>query len=131
MTRCTVRALAAAVVAISAVGPALAQQIRNFPPGTLRGPMVFGDFPAVTVNNRGASLSPGTRIRDQTNRIVLPATLNGSKALVHYTLGLNDSQVQDVWILRPEEAAISPWPRTPDEARTWTYDSTAHVWTKP
>ena len=131
MTRCAVRAWAAAVVAVAAASPALAQQIRTFPPVTLRTAMVFGDFPNVTINNRSAQLSPGSRIRDQNNHIVLPASLNGSKALVNYTLGLNEGQIQDVWILRPEEAAISPWPHTPDEARTWTYDATAHTWTKP
>ncbi|MDP9044178.1 MAG: hypothetical protein M3O01_05165 [Pseudomonadota bacterium] len=130
MSRCAFRTLAALALATAAIAPALAQ-VRSFPPNTLRGTMVFGDFPQVTVNGQGATLSPGTRIRDENNRLLLPATINGAKFLVHYTVGLYGAQVQDVWVLRADEAAIKPWPRTLEEARTWAWDATTQTWTKP
>lgn len=134
MYRCpTRRAWTVALAALLPLAslPAAAQQARNFPPLTLRGSMSFGDFPSVSLNGRAATLSPGSRIRDELNRIVLPATVNGRNFLVHYTVGMNEAQVQDVWILLPDEAAIKPWPRTLDEARTWTWDPTARTWSKP
>jgi hypothetical protein len=131
MYRCASLTLATAIVAIAAVSAASAQVQRNFPPNTLRGTIVFGDFPEILLNRRQTVLSSGSRVRDENNRIVLPATLNGSKVLVNYTIAIGETQVQDVWILRPDEAAISPWPRTLEEARTWTYDSTTRTWSKP
>lgn len=130
MYRCAVKLVAGALAALAVAAPALAQ-VRPFPPNTLRGTVVFGGFPEIQLNGQSATLAPGSRIRDQTNRTVLPATLFGNKYTVHYTVGLNQSQVQDVWLLRPEEASIRPWPRTLDEAHTWTWDATALTWTKP
>ena len=127
MVRCALTAL----VAVSVFAPASAQVQRAFPQNTLRGAMVFGDYPQVTLNGRGAQLSPGTRVRDQDNRIVLAASLTGARLLVHYTLDMGGAQVQDVWILRAEEAAISPWPSTLEQAQTWTYDAGTMTWTKP
>ena len=127
MVRCALTAL----VAVSVFAPAWAQVQRAFPQNTLRGAMVFGDYPQVTLNGRGAQLSPGTRVRDQDNRIVLAASLTGARLLVHYTLDMGGAQVQDVWILRAEEAAISPWPSTLEQAQTWTYDAGTMTWTKP
>lgn len=126
MYRCAILA----TLAIVAVAPASAQ-VRPFPTNTLRGTIAFGGFPEIQLNGQNSTLAPGTRIRDENNRVVLPGTLYGSKHTVHYTVGLNGSQVQDVWLLRPDEAAIRPWPRTLEEARTWTWDATAHTWSKP
>ena len=127
MYRCALSAL----VAVSIVAPAAAQVQRAFPQNTLRGAMVFGTYPQVTLNGRSAQLSPGTRVRDQDNRIVMAASLAGARLLVHYTLDTGAAQVQDVWILRAEEAAISPWPTTLEQAQTWTYDAGTMTWTKP
>jgi hypothetical protein len=120
-----------ALVAIGIVTSASAQGQRAFPQNTLRGAMVFGDYPQISLNGRGARLSPGSRVRNQDNVIVMAASLTGARWLVHYTLDLGGEQVRDVWILRPEEAAIKPWPSTLEEAQTWTFDSTTQTWSKP
>ena len=130
MYRCALAALTAFAV-VSVHAPASAQGVRNFPRDTLRGAMVFGDYPQITLNGQATQLSPGSRVRDQANMIVMAATLKGSRVLVHYTLDLADMQVRDVWILRPEEAAIRPWPATRQEAQAWTYDPTNLTWLKP
>ena len=126
--RCT---FAAAVVAAGLIAPAAAQQQRAFPPDTLRGAMVFGDDRQLSVNGRATHLSPGSRIRNQDNMIVLSATLAGTRQLVHYTLDAGEAQVRDVWILRPDEAAIKPWPSTLEQARSWSFDTTTMRWSKP
>jgi hypothetical protein len=126
--------VAAALIAATAVGfhaPAAAQVQRTFPQLTLRGAMVFGDYPNVTLNGRVTQLSPASKVRDQSNRIVMASTLAGQKLLVHFTWLSSSSQIGDVWVLTPDEAQVSPWPRTLDEARTWIYDPTTLTWTKP
>jgi hypothetical protein len=131
MYRCASLALAAALVACGSTNSVAPQTQRSFPQNTLRGAMVFGAYPQVTLNGNATQLSPGTRVRDQDNRIVPAASLTGARVLVHYTLGMGSTQVQDVWILRPEEAAINPWPSTLDQAQSWAYDAGTMTWTKP
>jgi len=129
MYRCALAAVTLASVLSAA--PASAQSPRPFPPNTLRGAMVFGDFPSVTLNGRSAQLSPGSRVRGADNMAVLPPAVAGVKLLVHYTLDVGDTRVKDVWVLTPEEAAIKPWPTTLEEARTWAWNPTTRTWTKP
>ena len=126
MYRCAVAALCAACI----VAPAAAQT-RSFPPNALRGTIVVADDGQILLNGRVGSLSPGSRLRNEQNMIVLPASLIGTKRLVHYTLDIGNAQVRDVWLLRPEEAAIRPWPVTLEQAQTWTFDPTTMSWTKP
>jgi hypothetical protein len=127
MVRCAVAAVAAACL----TGAAWAQQQRSFPQNTLRGAMVFGEDRQITLNGRAAQLSPGSRIRNQDNMVVMASTLVGARLLVHYTIDMGGEQVRDVWILRPEEAAVRPWPTTLQEAQTWNFDPTTQTWTKP
>ena len=110
--------------------PAFAQVQRNFPQNALRGAVVVGVAPEITLNGRAARLAPGARIRDGNNMSVVPGAVIGGRYLVHYTidtLGL----VKDVWILRPEEAAVRPWPTTPEQAQAWSFDPAAQTWTRP
>ena len=110
--------------------PALAQVQRNFPQNALRGAIVFGAAPDITLNGQPARLAPGTRIRDMNNMTVVPGGLLGGRFLVNYTIDLS-GLVKDVWVLRPEEAAIQPWPTTPGQAQAWSFDPIAQVWTQP
>jgi hypothetical protein len=126
MYRCAV----AALVAVCVVAPAAAQT-RSFPPNALRGTIAVADDGQILLNGRVGSLAPGARVRNEQNMIVLAATLIGTKRLVHYTLDIGNAQVRDVWLLRPEEAAIRPWPVTLEQAQTWTFDPTTVSWTKP
>ena len=110
--------------------PALAQVQRPFPATALRGELVIQAPPQVLLNGAEARLSPGARIRGQDNMLQMSASLVGQKLRVHYTLetlGL----IHEVWILRPEEAALRPWPRTAEEARSWRFDPVAQTWSKP
>jgi hypothetical protein len=127
MYRCTLAALIAAVV----MAPAAAQVQRVFPPNALRGAIVMSDPPDITLNGKAARLSPGVRIRNQSNMLQLTGTLAGQRLLVNYTLENGTGLVNNVWVLRPDEAAVRPWPTTPEEAQSWTFDPTTQTWTKP
>lgn len=126
LLRCVLTPLVAGLVATAAS----AQVQRNFPATALRGTLQFGEAPQVALNGKPARLSPGSRIRDAKNLLVMPAALAGQKWVVHYTLeplGL----VHDVWLLRDDEIARKPWPATPQEAQAWRFDPVAQTWTKP
>jgi hypothetical protein len=116
----------AALLAGSAL--AQAQAIRNFPRFALRGEIEFGQPPQVVLNGQATRLSPGSRIRGQNNMLVMTGALAGQKWVVNYTLDMT-GQLHDLWILRDEEAAVKPWPKTLEEARSWTFDG--QTWTKP
>ena len=105
------RCLLAAIVAFGVVFQVGAQS-RAFPQNTLRASIAFGDYPSVLLNGKPTTLTPGSRVRDQQNRIVSAASLTGMKPLVNYTLDMGGQQVRDVWILTPAEAAVMPWPLT-------------------
>lgn len=106
-------------------------QPRVFPNNTLRGKLSFGEYPAVTLNGKAATLTPGSRVRTTENLIVPAASLTGAKWLVHYTVDMGGEQVRDVWLLTPEEAAIRRWPTTPEQAASWTFDATTMTWSRP
>lgn len=96
---------------------------------SLRGEILFGQPPEVTLNGNAARLAPGARIRDLDNRLVLSGNLVGQKYKVNYTvdtLGL----LMNVWILKADEAA-KLWPTTPTEAATWIWDPVSQTWSKP
>ena len=116
--------------AVCLAAPASAQIQRAFPQNALRGAIVIGEAPEIALNGRPGRLSPGARIRDMNNMTVVPSAVIGGRYLVNYTIDLS-GLVKDVWILRPEEAAVRPWPTTPDEAAGWSFDPAAQVWSKP
>jgi hypothetical protein len=56
--------------------------------------------------------------------------MSGTKASVHYTLD-NSGQLKDIWVLRDEELAKKPWPKTPQQAQEWEFDTGNQTWTRP
>jgi hypothetical protein len=111
------------------IAPAAAQVARNFPPNALRGEIVVGSPPEITLNGKASRLAPAARIRGQNNMLEMSASLSGARLAVHYTLD-DEGLVKDVWILRPEELAKTPWPTTPLQAQTWEFDPIAQTWTR-
>lgn len=125
MLRCAFAALAAAAFVL----PAAAQVARSFPANALRGELVIDQAPEARLNGRPARLSPGVRIHDANNMLVVSGAATGMRLPVHYTLdtlGL----VREVWILRADELANKPWPTTPQESQAWHFDPVAQRWAK-
>jgi hypothetical protein len=125
MYRCAFAVFAALAFAM----PASAQVQRNFPQNALRGEIVIGAPPEITLNGTATRLAPGARIRNQNNLLEMSAALVGNRFVVHYTTDLS-GLVRDVWILRPEEIANKPWPATTEEAQRWSFDPIAQTWTR-
>lgn len=84
--------------------PAAAQTTqRQFPQAARRGMLQVTMAPDVLLNGTPARLSPGARLKDANNMMVLPATLAGQRVLVNY---VRDPQglIHEVWILNSAEA---------------------------
>lgn len=111
MNRCAPRLMAALMLATAglAMAPVAAQtyevkpQVRQFPKDALRGEMVVLAPPNISMDGKPDRLSPGARIHDANNRLVLSAALVNQKLLVNY-LRESVGQVHQVWILNSEEA---------------------------
>ena len=115
MNRCTPRLLAALLLAalsslvatlpLSAGAQTEAAQAlpRAFPEAALRAEMVVQNHPLIVLNGKSEQLSPGARIFDKDNYLVLSGRLVNQALLVNY---LRDSggQIHQVWILTAEEA---------------------------
>lgn len=125
MLRCATTFIIACALAL----PAAAQVQRNFSDKALRGELVFGTPPEITLNGKPARLAPGARIRDENNLLQMSATLAGRKLVVNYTTELEGSLL-DVWILSRSELERKPWPTTEKEAQAWLFDPTAQTWTR-
>ena len=126
MIRIVTALLATACIAVAAQ----AQTQRAFPQNALRGSLVIGVAPEARLNGDPARVAPGARIRDANNMLVVPTAVMGGPYLVNYTVDTS-GLVKDVWILRPDEAAVQPWPKTREEAANWRFDPVGQVWSKP
>jgi hypothetical protein len=100
---------------------------RSLPQRSLRGELVVIAAPEVRVNGKTTRLSAGSRIRNEGNMIVMATTLTNQRLVVNYTMDLT-GQVQDVWILGPNERNLA-WPRTVEEAQRWEFDTGRQAWT--
>jgi hypothetical protein len=125
-----IRCASTLALALALALPAAAQVQRNITNKALRGNIVFGTPPEVTLNGKPARLAPGARIRDANNLVLMSGTLVGGKAVVNYTTEL-EGMLLDVWILSPAEAARKPWPTTEKEAQTWLFNFDTQTWSKP
>ena len=76
---------------------------RAFPAKALRGTLVVVQPPNVTMDDRVTRLSPGARIYNTNNSLVMSASLLNKEVVVNYTVDLRD-QIQNVWILTETEA---------------------------
>ena len=133
MTRCALAPrslLAALAFAVPMVAAAQGTLPRHFPATALRGEIVVTQPPVVTLNGQPARLAPGARIRGANDMQILSGALVGQKLTTHYTLDTY-GLVKDVWVLRPDELAKKPWPKTAAEAAAWRFDAFAQTWTKP
>lgn len=101
------------------------------PANTLRGEITFGLPPEIVLNGKVATrLSPASRIRGQSNTLVMSGTLGGQTHVVNYNVDGQSGLIQDVWLLTAQEASRN-WPTTPEEASTWVFDPISQSWSQP
>jgi hypothetical protein len=101
------------------------------PVNTLRGEITFGLPPEIVLNGKlGTRLSPASRIRGQSNTLVMSGTLGGQTHVVNYNVDGQTGLVNDVWLLTAAEAARL-WPTTAEEAAKWVFDPVSQNWSKP
>lgn len=131
MTRCAPLAAVMAALLLSACAAPVADGSprRPFAAHVLRGDITFTAPPEVLLNGRPTRLAPAARVKGPDSMGVLPSLLTGQRVLVHYTTDLQ-GQPQEVWLLRPSEAAVA-WPRSRTEAQAWAFDATTQTWSKP
>lgn len=76
---------------------------RNFPIDALRGRLRVLDAPVIRLDGREDRLSPGVRIRDARNLLVVSTAITGQDLLVNYTRDAS-GLVGEVWVLNADEA---------------------------
>jgi hypothetical protein len=126
----TAKAAQAARAAQAAQNPQGIQSLRrNFPATALRGKIVFGQPPVITMNGVVTRMAPAYRIHGVNNLLVMSAQLDGQTATADYTRDV-EGHVLEVWILSPAEAA-KLWPVALEQAAAWSFDPATQTWTKP
>ena len=76
---------------------------RQFPKQALRGSLVVMGTPQVMLDGKPDRLSPGARIRNTQNMIVMPGSVKGKPLVVNYLREMN-GLIHEVWILTEQEA---------------------------
>lgn len=83
-----------------------AQTVRNFPVSAVRGTIAFKAPPEIVVDDKAERLSPGARVRDAQNMMVMSAALTGKEFVVNYRRESIGGLVSEVWLLSADEAAV-------------------------
>lgn len=106
---CVLLAGAACLPAQAQTAPAVtatAAGTRNFPPAALRGKLVIGTMPEVTLNGKAMRTTPGFRLFSTEGRLVMAHTVAGQNLLVNYVIEPSTQWLHTAWVLTPEEAAL-------------------------
>ena len=92
----------AAILVLAGATQAFAE--RTFPEQAQRGELKAYEYPSMKIGDHVYRLSPGSRIFNQQNRIIMPASLQVQTAPVMYLLDMS-GDLSKVWLLTGEEAA--------------------------
>jgi hypothetical protein len=98
--------------------------LRKFPANAMRGKMRVTQAPEILMDGRPERLSPGSRIRDTQQRLVMSASITNLEFIVNFTrnpLG----EVQEVWILNELEAKQKIPSNTPSSNVSFASDGDA------
>jgi hypothetical protein len=97
----------AAILVLAGAAQAFAE--RNFPEQAMRGELKAYEYPLMKIGDNVYRLSPGSRIFNQQNLIIMPASLQVQTAPVMYMLDMS-GDLSRVWLLTGDEAARRPVP---------------------
>ena len=96
-------ALLLSLITLAPVPLAAQGLVRQFPAAAKRGTLEVTQPPNILINGQAERLSPGARIKNTDNMIVLSGSLIGQAVLVNY-LRDPQGQIHEVWLLNPAEA---------------------------
>ena len=102
---------------------------RTFPESALRGKLVVTLPPEVSLNGKPDRLSPGARIHDTSNLLVMSGGLINRELVVNYVRD-GHGLIHEVWILTPQELSKEPWPATLEQSKRWLFNPAAQAWEK-
>jgi hypothetical protein len=100
--------LSTLVAPLLVAAPALAE--RDFPARALRGEMTALQYPYMKIGSKTLHMSAGSRIYNDKNMIVMPASVPSQKTPIMFTLDLS-GDIATVWLLSAEEAKARPMPK--------------------
>ncbi len=98
----------AAILVLAGATQALAE--RTFPEMAKRGELKAYEYPEMKIGDNVYRLAPGSRIFNQQNLIIMPASLQVQTAPVMYMLDMR-GELSRLWLLTGEEAARLPVPK--------------------
>ena len=98
----------AAILVLAGATQALAE--RTFPDMAKRGELKAYEYPEMKIGDNVYRLAPGSRIFNQQNLIIMPASLQVQTAPVMYMLDMR-GELSRLWLLTGEEAARLPVPK--------------------
>jgi hypothetical protein len=101
-------AFVVAAMALAYVTHACAE--RNFPQQARRGDLKAYHYPSMKIGDNIYRLAAGSRIYNQQNLIIMPASLQVQSAPVMYVLDLS-GELSRIWLLTKGEAMQYPLPR--------------------
>lgn len=98
----------AAVLVLAGATQAFAE--RNFPEQAKRGDMKAYEYPSMKIGDNVYRLAAGSRIFNQHNLIIMPASLQIQTAPVMYMLDIS-GDLSRIWLLTGDEATRLPVPK--------------------
>lgn len=107
------------LMALLCAVPAWAE--RNFPPAAIRGNMKAFKYPAMKIGDKAYRLSPGSRIYNKQNLIIMPVAVQNTPTPIMYMLDTR-GDLSQVWLLTTDEAlrhplGLAPIPVNPPPSR--------------
>ncbi len=96
--------------------------LRKFPDKAVRGTLRVMQTPEILMDGKPERLSPGARIRDTQNRVLMSASITNENILVNFVrnpLG----EVHEVWVLSEAEARQKSKRNTPERNFSFATDS--------
>ena len=96
------------ILALACATQACAERV--FPEQAQRGDMKAYEYPSMKIGDNIYRLAAGSRIINQQNLIVMPASLQTQTAPVMYILDVG-GDLSRIWLLTRDEAAQHPLPR--------------------
>lgn len=98
--------LASMSLVILSLPLAAQNSLRHFPNSAQRGEFEVTSPPNVLLDGKPVRLSPGARIKNPNNMLVMSASLVGKKLIVNYLMDFQ-GMIHEVWILNATEAQLT------------------------